>query len=769
MRLHCAHYSLPEALESRIAPAAVLPTLSVDGRKATWTDVDGDLVTLSITKGKLEASNIDLESAGGGAILQGLDLTDIKFKGTSVTISAKTDKVLGGDSAVNVGFINAAGNPLGAVKVNGDLAKIEAGIAGPTAKTPAAIASLTVYTMGLYGDSVLDVPAPLESEIVGKIGKITTRGAMQGVLINVTGDAFGSIGAVTIGGSLIGTDGADTGRIVTTGNVGTITIGQNITGGDGQHSGSIEVGGNLTAITIKGSLLGGRAANPGNDGSGKVRVDGNLGTATILGNITGGTQQDSGVISAGGNAKTIAVGGSITGGSAGATSGAVVVDGNIAALTVKGDVIGGAAQRSGYIDIAGNSGKIAISGFVIGGSVPDSGVIDLGNDSTNTVGSFLLGRDLVGGSGEGSGRVHFNALAKVVAFKGGVIGGAGEDSGRVEFATGAGTATIIGQVQGGRGDGSGTINAAGTVASITISGSLIGGAGDNSGNVFSTGSITALTILGNVVGGDLVSGAGSDLLESGYIQAKAIKTLTIGGTVRSGVDYDATHDLINSGAIRAEFDFGSITIKGSLEGNATQRALITAKGQEVVPLGNRNDFAITNLKIGGAVRYADLLFGYDLTDDHTTADENPDAQVGAVVVGGDWVATNLVSGIAFSDAFGDGNDELANGVNRQDIVARINAVAIKGQVLGTADNSTDKFGIIAQVVASVRLNTTTPGPIVKVVTPIPGVTPPAPAKAVTPSGAVEIPLNPGKGNDNDPNSPLTNLGSTLDTRVFEVL
>ncbi len=739
MRKHTTH---PEALESRIAPASVIPTISSDGHKATWTDVDGDAVTLLITKGTLDETNIDLEGAGGGAVLQGLFLTDVDFKGTSITITAKPDKIAGGDAAVNVGYINAAGNSLGAVKIVGDLSRIDAGIVAPTATTPLAIVSLTVNSMGLYGDSNLDAPAPLVSEIVGKVGAVTVKGAVEGVLFNVTGGTLGSIASVKIGGSLIGTSGADTGRIVTTGNIGSVIVGQNITGGDGQHSGSIEVGG-------------------------IVRVDGMLGIATVLGNLSGGTQQNSGVISAGGGAGTITIGGSILGGSAGADAGAVLIGGNVVALSVKGDIIGGGAQRSGYVEVTGNTGKLAISGFLIGGSVPDSGVVALGHDATNVVGSFTLGRDLIGGTGEDSGVVQMDAIAKLAVFKGGIIGGNGEDSGKVLFNGGATVATIAGQVQGGRGSGSGTVSGGAAISALTISGSLIGGAGTGSGNVLSTSTIATLTILGNVVGGDLASGATSDSIESGYIQAKSIKALTVGGTVRTGVDYDATHDLINSGAIRTEFNFGSITIKGSLEGNATQRALITASGQEVVPVGTRNNFAITTLKIGGAVRHADLLFGYNLTNDRTAAAENPDAQVGAVSVGGDWVATNLVAGIAYSAKFGDGNDTLAGGVDRLDILARISAVAIRGQVLGTAGSSTDQFGIVAQIVSSVRLNTTVTGPIL--ISPPVGVPVPPLVTVPAPAGAVEIALNPGKGNDNNPANPLTNLGSTLDVRVFEVL
>jgi len=74
-----ARFLPPEPLESRIAPAAVIPAISPDGHKAMWTDTDGDKVTLVISKGTLESdgSNFDLESGiTQGAIFQKLCLED---------------------------------------------------------------------------------------------------------------------------------------------------------------------------------------------------------------------------------------------------------------------------------------------------------------------------------------------------------------------------------------------------------------------------------------------------------------------------------------------------------------------------------------------------------------------------------------------------------------------------------------------------------------------------------------------------------------------
>jgi hypothetical protein len=87
-----------EILETRIAPAAVV----------TFTDVDGDLVTITASKG----TKAQLEAAAGDLTdkrLQVLDLTGTTdFDGAKISISAKPQAGIG-DGLVNVGRINATG------------------------------------------------------------------------------------------------------------------------------------------------------------------------------------------------------------------------------------------------------------------------------------------------------------------------------------------------------------------------------------------------------------------------------------------------------------------------------------------------------------------------------------------------------------------------------------------------------------------------------------------------------------------------------------
>jgi hypothetical protein len=52
-----------ELLEPRVAPAAAFGSslsFSSDGRIATYTDVDGDHVTIAISSGKLSPENVNL-------------------------------------------------------------------------------------------------------------------------------------------------------------------------------------------------------------------------------------------------------------------------------------------------------------------------------------------------------------------------------------------------------------------------------------------------------------------------------------------------------------------------------------------------------------------------------------------------------------------------------------------------------------------------------------------------------------------------------------
>ena len=111
-----------EVLEDRLAPAGVL----------TYTDIDGDTVTISSTKGnagQLSAAANFSPPIGFGKQLHLLDLgNNPVFRDTDLTITAIKADVTGdgikeGDGLVNVGHIRADVD-LDTVRVKGDLGKI---------------------------------------------------------------------------------------------------------------------------------------------------------------------------------------------------------------------------------------------------------------------------------------------------------------------------------------------------------------------------------------------------------------------------------------------------------------------------------------------------------------------------------------------------------------------------------------------------------------------------------------------------------------------
>jgi hypothetical protein len=726
-----------EPLEARIAPAGVI-TISGDAKSATWTDVDGDKVTLKITRGALSDTLFDDDqSPTTGLLVRKLDLTDLSFTGASVTLSAVRDPLLGGDNTVNLGFLDAAGHALGAVTIAGDLGRMDAGDSTNPTK---ALTSLTVLSMGMLDGASLPAGVTQTSELAGKVGAVKVRGSVHGILFNVTGGDLGSIDSLSIGGSLIGTDDADSGRFSTSGKIGAIKVKGSILGGSGQHSGSIEAGGAIASLSIGGSLLGGSSDTPSTDGTGVVRTDATMGAVTIGGSLHGGTQQDSGLISSGSHMGAVKIGGGIIGGSGGTTSGAILVGGNVASISVKGDVLGGAALDSGIIRIDGKAGAVSLTGALTGGAGAGSGSIQLGTDATDTAASLSIGRDVTGGAGAGSGAIEVQGKIANLKIGGTLHGGTGVGSGLVSLVSGATSVTIGGDVEGGTAVDSGRITAGGPIGSLTIGGNLLGGTADGAGAVVSSAAIGKLSIAGSVLGGDLTDTATADLVGSGLIQAGRISSLNIGGAVVVGENFNATHQLVNNAAIRVQNDIGTLTIKGAIEGTEETAAVITARGQASLAQNQLTDVAFGKINIGGSVRHAEILGGYDTTADFTAAEANPNAQIGEVSVAGDWIASDLVAGVKWNENFGDGTDVKSSGVDQPNIISTIAKIKVSGQIIGTGGNATDHFGFLAQHIIEMKIG---------------------------PTGSALV-LNAFKRNDNDPTSLRYNVAGTGDVRLFEV-
>jgi autotransporter-associated beta strand protein len=194
-----------------VAPQSDL-TISANGRTATFTDADGDRVTVKSTKGTLDASDFVFGfTADNRQQLRKLNL-DAVDAGANITITAKREP--GGDGFANVGYIAATAVPLGAVSVDGDLGRIDAG----------AVKSLTVQSLGALGVTSQAPNGSLVSRFSGNLGKLTVKASIHGATllgtasigpVNVLGSFLGGrlsagadLGAVSVRGDIIGTDAA---------------------------------------------------------------------------------------------------------------------------------------------------------------------------------------------------------------------------------------------------------------------------------------------------------------------------------------------------------------------------------------------------------------------------------------------------------------------------------------------------------------------------------------------------------------------------------
>ena len=603
-----------EALEDRRAPAVLVNTTTL-----TYTDRDGDLVTVRTSRGEFVngVDDFTFAPAGVGEQLQVINLSNDGdlFVGAALSVTAVRGPG-GGDGFANVGYINASGIDLGAVRVDGDLGRIDAGDVSPAT----GVTSLTVQSLGRFGTTTQPAGGTLTSNLVGRLGSLQVRSDVVHASVLVTGGPDGRIGRVFVGGSVLGGPAASTGLIHCTGNLGPTTILGNLIGGTGGSSGGI--GTDMDAARIR---VGGTIAGSTGNSSGIITATHNLGPVVIGGDLLGGTGDPSGTVFAGDNLAGVRVGGSVRGG-VGSLSGTIVASDKLGPVTIGGDVAGGSGAGSGVVS-GDRVAAVSVGGSVRGGPGPGlaTGVIV----GTSALGPVSVGGDVAGGDAPNSGRV----------------------------------------------------TTGGPLTRVFVGGSLLGGDGDNSGQLSSGGATGPVTVHGNIY-----RGAGT---AAGAVQTTGrLARVTVDGSVLAGL-------------IRSDNDIGSILIRGSLLGATTVfTATIIARGREL-PAGGP-DVAIGSLTVGGRVEFARILAGYDFNG----LPANPDAQVGPVVVGGDWVASNLVAGVvAGGDAqFGTADDAVIGGVV-DGPRSRIASITIKGQALGTTAAG-DHFGLVAEEVGALSIGGT---------------------------------------------------------------
>lgn len=123
------------------------------GKTAKFTDLDGDVITVKVSKGSLSSENFELGTAaglfargagGGGASMFSALMLGDEFDGAKVSIKAKQGG--GGDGQVSLGSFNAAGVSLSSVSVGGIVGGVNAGNGAKNA-----IKKLVIGTLGNAG------------------------------------------------------------------------------------------------------------------------------------------------------------------------------------------------------------------------------------------------------------------------------------------------------------------------------------------------------------------------------------------------------------------------------------------------------------------------------------------------------------------------------------------------------------------------------------------------------------------------------------------
>ncbi len=178
--------------------------IAQSGMSATYTDPDGDKVTVTTSAGIFTPELFVMRKEGFGFQLESLTLTNPTFTKTNLTFSAiqrdaNQDGMTDGDGSVNVGAIDATGVDLGKVKIAGDLGQIDAGDGNPAR---AALALLKVRSLGTHGTATQNAAtASLHGALAGDLGKLKVKGD---VASGVTLAVEGRLGTGIIGGNLDG-------------------------------------------------------------------------------------------------------------------------------------------------------------------------------------------------------------------------------------------------------------------------------------------------------------------------------------------------------------------------------------------------------------------------------------------------------------------------------------------------------------------------------------------------------------------------------------
>lgn len=585
-----------EPLEARIAPAAVF----------TFTEADGDLVTIKTSLG----SNAQLAAAitlgPGNQYIHEINLNSAAFAGSNLSVTS-TPGGVAGDGFVNVGMVEATFYDLGAVSIDGDLGRIRV---GDTDAATLALKSLTVRSMGLLGTA--SGAASLNSTFDGSVGKIAIKTDLRGVNLDVSAilGVGGHCASLTVGGSVIGT--ADGGDFIAV-RLQNLTVGGSIVGGDDLQSGRI------------------------------LAMDG--GTWKIGGSVVGGTGDQSGRVVVGNSLTSLRIGGSVHGGT-GSVSGTVEVGGDIGSFYLAGSIVGGEAVNTGWVELNGDKvGTVFIGGDVRGGNGAGTGSFE---SNSTAIKSLTIKGSVEAGITGSSGFVEIEGAVKMI-IGGDVRGGALGGSGNVSVGLGGiGSLTIGGSIIGGQGDTTGAVYTDGTIGQFKLGRDLVGGSVTGADSLAVSGYVRAERILNATIGGSIIAGTDfstGTLDKSGSIRVSDdIGKLTVKGHLIGNASQDVviSADGNEPADNRGQNAIGQLVVTGNVS-----YARILA-GYDINGNAVDGDASIGTVQIGGDVLATDIVAGIDPTDaffgdanDIVIAGHDPalTARIAKVIIGGQVAPT----------------------------------------------------------------------------------------------------------------------------------
>ena len=374
------------------------------------------------------------------------------------------------------------------------------------------------------------------------------------------------------------------------------------------------------------------------------------------------------------------------------------INGSTKVVKINGDI------TNGRLIVGGNSGtsthgSISVAGNMRGDSDPNFGgeLYIFGHGKSLTVGGNLYSSaSILTSAGIGVDKVtilgdikasNIYVSTSALSIRGSVVDG---------VITAISTKTIlIGGSLVAQSQGGGTLTTFGNIGTITVKGSLIG---------TNAAKWDGFSIMGEA---DLSHAAA--IVNKSSTSPASVKSISIGGSIISGT-ISNSNPAVNGG-IYSEGNIGKLTIGGNIEGNSKTPVNILVKGTAPTTAGDYS--AIGSITVKGSVTHAYIAAGTQLrgvvgdfmTGPQTYITPNPDAGIGSVKIGGDYIHSNIFAGVDDGGTFGVNNTAISDTLAVGDTArtAKIGAVAIKGHLLSDRDSGS-LAGFAADVIPSITVN-----------------------------------------------------------------